>query len=348
MSIKMQMEAGNSGPGNSRDLTMQRRTAFFTVFSAFAAGMSRVNGDEQRSFEQSDGIIEEDTMADPAAEPQPGMMTLGGRQFWGDVFFLRGYRIQQNVFTGHHRLLDANDRRYASGTLEQCHATLKAIREAKGLQPDSGHVVIFLHGLGRSSKSLSPIMKGLKDKSLTPVPFEYPSTRVSLADCAAYLSRVIASLDHAERISFVVHSMGGLVVRRYLQDHKDARHHRFVMMGTPNRGADLADMLHSNFLFKAVYGPAGQELVSKEDGTIASLPTPDFPFGVIAGGKGDEAGYNKILKGDNDGTVTVDSTRLDGASDFMVVPRLHSFLMNDPVVIEAVNCFLDTGRFRRS
>lgn len=327
---------------------MQRRMAFFTVFSAFAAAMSRVNGDEQRSSEQTDGITDEDTMADPAAGPQPGMMTLGGRQFWGDVYFLRGYRIQQNVFTGHYRLLDASDRRYASGTLEQCHATLKEIREAKGLQPDVGHVVIFLHGLGRSSKSMSPIMKGLTDKTQTAVPFEYPSTRVSLSDCADYLAKVIASLDHADKISFVVHSMGGLVVRRYLQDHKDPRHHRFVMLGTPNQGADLADMLHRNFLFKAVYGPAGQELVSKDDGTIASLPTPDFPFGVIAGGKGDGAGYNKILKGDNDGTVTVDSTRLDGASDFMVVPRIHSFLMNDPAVIEAVNCFLETGRFRRS
>jgi len=327
---------------------MQRRTAFFSVLSAFASAMTPARGDEQKTSDQTNRFTDEDTMADPAAEPQPGLMTLGGRQFWGDVFFLRGFRIQQNVFTGHYRLLDADDRRYASGSLEECQAVMEQIRNAKGLKQDAGHVVIFLHGLGRSSKSMSPIMKGLTDKSQTPVPFEYPSTQVSLADCAEYLAKVIASLDQVERISFVVHSMGGLVVRRYLQDHKDPRHHRFVMLGTPNQGADLADMLHKNFLFKAVYGPAGQELVSKEDGTIASLPVPDFPFGVIAGGKGDGAGYNKILKGDNDGTVTVESTRLDGASDFMVVPRIHSFLMNDPAVIEAVNCFLEIGRFRRS
>ena len=35
--------------------------------------------------------------------------TLGGRQFWGDVHYFRGWRIQQNVFTKHYRLLDPGD-----------------------------------------------------------------------------------------------------------------------------------------------------------------------------------------------------------------------------------------------
>ena len=123
---------------------MQRRTAFFSVLSAFASAMTRVRGDEQKTSGQTNRFTDEDTMADPAEGPQPGMMTLGGRQFWGDVFFLRGFRIQQNVFTGHYRLLDADDRRYASGSLEECQATLRQIRDTKGLQPDTGHVILFL------------------------------------------------------------------------------------------------------------------------------------------------------------------------------------------------------------
>ena len=118
-----------------------------------------------------------------------------------------------------------------------------------------------------------------------------------------------------------------------------------VMLGTPNSGAELADMLKRNMIFRTVYGPAGQELVTDQNGTIATLPAPGFEFGIIAGGKGDDRGFNPLLPGDNDGTVTISSARLAGASDFLRIPKIHSFLMNDETVIAAVKCFLEHGRF---
>ena len=112
--------------------------------------------------------------------PQPGLPTLGGMQFWGDLKFLRGYKIQRNVLTGHYRLLDVNNRRYASGTLEQCDEVLEKLRGTQGLTPDTGHAVIYLHGIARSSKSLQPIIKAMPKESYAHVPFEYPSTQVPL------------------------------------------------------------------------------------------------------------------------------------------------------------------------
>jgi hypothetical protein len=56
------------------------------------------------------------------------MQTLGGRQFWGDVQFFRGWRIQRNIFTGHYRLLDEHDFRHAWGTLDECRAKLEQVR----------------------------------------------------------------------------------------------------------------------------------------------------------------------------------------------------------------------------
>ncbi len=277
--------------------------------------------------------------------PQPGLPTLGGMQFWGDVKFLRGFKIQRNVFTGHYRLLDANNRRYASGTLGDCDATLDKIRAASKLSPDTGHAVIYLHGIGRSSRSMHPIFSAMPRDGYVHIPFEYPSTRVPLEQSASFLHSVIESLTDVSKISFVVHSMGGLVVRRYLVDHHDPRLHRFVMLGTPNNGAELADMLKKNLLFRAIYGPAGQQLVSSPDGAIKSLPTPDFEFGIIAGGKGDDRGFNRLLPGDNDGTVTVASARLSGACDYLQMPRIHSFLMSDPNAIAGVQYFLEHGRF---
>jgi len=289
--------------------------------------------------------------ADEASQPQEPdmnnsrMPTLGGRLFWGDVHFRRGYRIQQNVFTGHFRLLDPGDHRCASGTLAECLAALDQIIREKQLTPETGHVVICLHGIGRSSKSMHPIIQSLASEPVTAVPFDYPGNRSSLAECADFLRQMVNSLSAAEQISFVVHSMGGLVVRRYLQDHSDSRHSLMVMLGTPNLGADLAEMLKNFALFKALYGPAGQELAAGADNVASSLPVPSFPFGVIAGGRGDERGFNPLLKGDDDGTVTVSCTRLPGAADFLRVNRLHSLLMSDPQVHAAIRCFLKNQRF---
>ena len=284
-----------------------------------------------------------DTVSDEI--PQPGMPTLGGMQFWGDVSYFRGYKIQRNVFSGHYRLLDANDRRYVSGSIQDCMDTLDKLKKVHALKPDTGHAALCLHGIGRSSKSLRSIINALPSNQFTAIGFEYPSTRVPLAQSAEFLHSVIESLTDVGKVSFVVHSMCGLVVRRYLKEHRDSRLHRMVMLGTPNNGAELADMLKGNFFYRTIYGPAGQELSTDPAGTISSLPTPDFEFGIVAGGKGDELGYNRLLTGDNDGTVTVASTHLNGAADFLRVPKLHSFLMSDETVIAAVRSFLDHGRF---
>lgn len=312
---------------------------------AMAVGRA-VSSDESS---ESDALPGESADEDPTASgetpPQAGSRTLGGMQFWGDLKYFQGFRIQRNVLTDHCRLLDADNRRYSSGTIVDCEAALEKIRQSENLQPDTGQAVIYLHGIGRSSRSLQPIIREMPREGYVHIPFEYPSTRVSLEQSAGYLHSVIESLTDVSKISFVVHSMGGLVVRRYLRDHEDSRLHRMVMMGTPNNGAELADMLKGNFLFRTIYGPAGQELVTDSAGTISSLPTPNFEFGIIAGGSGDDRGYNRLLPGDNDGTVTVASTRLAGAADFLRIPKIHSFLMSDPAAVAAVQHFIEHGRF---
>lgn len=277
--------------------------------------------------------------------PRPGAPTLGGMQFWGDVCYFQGYRIQRHVYTGHCRLLDSNNRRYQSGTLEVCQATLDRIRRVSDLKPDIGHAVIYLHGIGRTSRSMRPILDAMPKEGFVNIPFEYPSTRVPIEDSASFLHSVTESLTDVLKISFVVHSMGGLVVRQFLKEHQDPRVHRLVMFGTPNNGAEMADMLKRNFVFRTIYGPAGQQLVTDPGGTIKSLPIPRIEFGVIAGGKGDERGFNPLLPGDDDGTVTVASARLPGAADFLLVPKLHAFLMSDETAIAAAKCFIEHGRF---
>lgn len=281
----------------------------------------------------------------PRNKSTSGVKTMGGRQFWGDVRFFHGFRIQKNILTGHFRLLDTSDNRHESGTLEACEKKLEQLRNEKRLPPMSGKAVILIHGIGRSSKSFFGMAKQLADADYCVVGFDYPSTRISIQDSTEFLHRTLGSLKGIESIDIVCHSMGGLLLRAYLQKHKEPRFHRAVMLGVPNKGAQMADFLKNNRLFKAVLGPAGQQLVTGKDGLISQLPAPDFEFGILAGGRSAAKGYNPLLPGDNDGTVTVSSTRLPGATDFILLPVIHSFLMTDQSCISATLHFLKHGHF---
>jgi len=281
--------------------------------------------------------------------PQLDTPTLGGRQFWGDVLFFQGYRIQHNILTNHYRLLDAKDIRRAWGTREECQEALDKIKVAQQLPAMSGKAVILIHGIFRSSKSFDPFVQQLKDEGYLVVGFEYPSTRASMEETAKYLDQVIDSLQGIEQIDLVVHSMGGLLVRSYLQQkqvERDSRLRRLVMLGVPNQGARMANLLRKNWFFQVAYGPAGQQLVDDPAGYIAQLPAPDFEFAIIAGIRGTPEGWNPLIPGDDDGTVSVAATRLPGAADFIEIPALHSTMMWNPEVIAASLRFFKTGALR--
>lgn len=274
------------------------------------------------------------------------MKTLGGRQLWGDVHFFQGWTIQKNIITGHFRLLNARDVRYAWGTFETCKRKLDSIRIEQNLPPMKGEAVVLLHGIFRSSKAMLRVQNRLEKDGYLVVPFDYPSTRVDISASAKMLDDVIKSLDGVEKISFVTHSMGGLIVRSWLGQGGDARARCLVMMGTPNKGAEVADILKDWHLYRLILGPAGQQLVAHQSGVIAKLPVPKIPFAVIAGGKGTDDGYNPLIPGDDDGLVAVASAHLEGAEDSMTLPVLHSFLPFNADVINAVSLYLKTGSLR--
>ncbi|MBL8814705.1 MAG: hypothetical protein JNL58_01655 [Planctomyces sp.] len=328
---------------------MQRRQFVHrTLLSLPVIGLTMPDARTDEGDHRTADSVQDPSEDEPPTEAAPawGTPTLGGMQFWGDLHFEGGWKIQRNVLTGHCRLLDPRNYRFASGSLEECQRNLRAINAAGRIPADPQHMVILCHGIGRSSKSFSTMAGAMRQQGYGVVPFEYPSTRVPLESSCLYLDSLIKSLSNAKRIDFVVHSMGGLLVRMMLREcGSDPRFERMIMLGTPNQGAEMADMLKTNYAYRLIYGPAGQQLVSDSEGLISKLPAPSFSFGIVAGGKGDNQGFNPLLPGDDDGTVTVESCRLAGAADFMVVNRIHSFLMRDPAVIAATLRFLRNARF---
>ena len=327
------MNSANNATGRSQRL--HRTSRFLSLALTLLASLRCSLGADEASA-QAD-------LKQKLSQVNVPMKTLGGRQLWGDVHFFRGWTIQQNVFTGHFRLLDPRDGRHAWGSFDVCKEKLDQIRGERKLPPMKGEAVVLLHGIFRSSKAMSRVQDRLENDGYLVVPFDYPSTRVDIAASAKMLGKVVESLEGVEKISFVTHSLGGLVVRSWLGQGGDVRARRLVMMGTPNKGAEVADILRDWHLYRLILGPAGQQLIADKAGVIAKLPTPEIPFAVIAGGKGTSDGYNPLIPGDDDGLVAVSSTYLEGAEDSLTLPVLHSFLPFNAAVIDAVSLYLKTG-----
>lgn len=273
--------------------------------------------------------------------------TLGGKQLWGDVFLHAGYRIQRDAVFGRHRLLDPRDRRIATGDLGTCRKAFEEIRRELRLPVGPSHLVLLLHGIFRSKDSFRAMARGLRDRGFDAYAVNYPSTRQSLDHHADQLEQLLGSLEGVERVSFVGHSLGGIVTRTLLGRPEASWRsrievNRVVMIGTPNQGAVIAHELAKVAPFRTVAGPSLSQLRPEE---WRDTPALSVPFGIVAGGTGTERGFNPLLPGDNDLTVTVDETRLDGAEDSLLVRAIHTFLMVHPTVVAGTARYLETGSF---
>ena len=272
--------------------------------------------------------------------------TLGGKQVWSDVHHLAGWRIQRHVWSHRHRLLDQNNVRRAWGDVTHCRAVLDDWQRRLDLQARSDHLVILLHGIGRSTGTFSRLLGPLKEEGYEVANVSYASTRRPLEAHAETLSALINDLRGIKTVSFVTHSMGGLVLRQLLSERRDWQDQinifRIVQIAPPNQGSSVARMLKDVWPYKWLYGPAGQQLIPASVQGMAPLAGE---FGIIVGGTGNRYGLNPWIGGDNDGTVRVEETDLPGARDTVRVNAFHLIISNAPDSVRAVLNFLKRGEF---
>lgn len=268
---------------------------------------------------------------------------------WSDHRVAHDWRIQRHSSGRQWRLLDPDDRVVVAGSQQSCRETFERL-VATGVIPSvDGAAVLVLHGLGQSRRSMQPLVEHLRGKvDGTVMSVGYASPRASLDAHARALDAVIDALPETCPLSFVGHSLGNLVVRRWMATAKPSmldRVQRMVMLGPPNQGSDLA-RLASKIWFLAVLsdGPARQ--LGLEWPQLADqLAVPTCEFGIVAGGTGDDRGMSLLLAGDDDAIVRVEETRLEGANGFLLLPVHHADMMRDQAVQRAAVCFLREGRF---
>ena len=208
--------------------------------------------------------------------------------------------------------------------------------------------VVLLHGISRTSRSFRRMQTAIEASGFVTLNLDYASRRKALESLAEDIHPAIelfaAGIDGS--IPFVGHSMGGLLARAYLARYRPRRLGRVVMLGTPNSGSEIADRLKNVRAYRAWFGPAGQQLITRRDAALdAILPPVDYPVGIIAGNRSVYPISSVFLPKPHDGRVSVENTRLDGMMDHVVIAVSHPSLVRNRLALQQTIAFLRDGRF---
>jgi triacylglycerol esterase/lipase EstA (alpha/beta hydrolase family) len=210
--------------------------------------------------------------------------------------------------------------------------------------------VVLLHGLRQSSSSMEELEKYLVGHGFNVINVDYPSTDHTIEYLASVILHDILKpvVDQSSStIHFVTHSLGGIIVRYYLKNHNLPNLGRVVMVSPPNQGSELVDLLKDQAVLERIYGPAAKQLSVDDGSLVQNLGPVDFELGVIAGSRSFNPLYSALLPGPDDGVVTVESMKLEGMKDFVILPLSHGFIMKNEKTIAQVIHFLEHGVFLR-
>lgn len=214
-------------------------------------------------------------------------------------------------------------------------------------------VVVLLHGIGHTRWNMLGVEIALRRAGYETVNISYPSRRKNIQYLAEFVYRRLEKegvWKRPGRVHFVTHSMGGLVARRMLEEHRQdippEKTGRLAMIAPPNGGSEVADFLKDFPPYFWAFGPAGQELTTAA--RQADTSHPYYETGIIAGSKSWPYIVARfVVPGAHDGRVTVEKTKLEGMKDHITLNATHSFISWRPDTHAHIVAFLREGSFRK-
>ena len=210
--------------------------------------------------------------------------------------------------------------------------------------------VILLHGMYRSSIAMRPVEKYLNSLGYTSSNISYPSTKYEIETLVKdYLAPEVDKFKDRDDITlhFATHSMGGVLVRHYLNENTINNLGNVVMIAPPNKGTPLAELFADSEWINSNSGPAKAQLAASQDSWVNQLGVPEFDVGIIAGNENNNVLTAMLLPGEDDGVVSVESTKLKNMKDFITVPAKHYRLRSNITVLQQVAHFIKYGKFFR-
>ena len=209
--------------------------------------------------------------------------------------------------------------------------------------------VILVHGLGRTANSMLVLKYRLEKAGYHVVSESYPSTTKKIQEHSEWLQNIIdqsiKDRPGTGKVHFVTHSMGGIIIRCLFAARKPDNLGRVVMLSPPNAGSEIVDFLKEHKLFQNLLGPSGQQLGTDAKSIPQILGPVDFELGIITGNVSYSPISSLFITGEHDGKVSIESAKIEGMSDFLIVHTGHTFIVNSTRVGEQVTYFLKYGKF---
>jgi hypothetical protein len=208
-----------------------------------------------------------------------------------------------------------------------------------------GPRVVLLHGLWRGFHAMEPMARALQSEGFSTLNIPYPSGRLPIDVLSERIRRQVGEIPGDGPIHFITHSLGGIIVRKLLDDGAPWDFGRIVMLAPPNNGSEIVDWARHKPILHRVLGPAGRALGS--DGIPAALPP--LPEGVeaavIMGNRSTIPFFNSLFGDDHDGIVSAAKGRIEGLRGFSVIPADHTFIQMHPEAIHLCVDFLKSGKW---
>lgn len=208
--------------------------------------------------------------------------------------------------------------------------------------------VVLVHGLWRSGFAMRSIESDLEDAGYETVSISYPSMDYDIPSLAQnWLTEGVNTCEerNAQHIHMVSHSMGGILIRQYLQTNQLPTGSKVVMLSPPNQGSELSQRFGKTWWYQLIVGPAGSSLTKENDGIIEQLKPVSEPVGIIAAHRQWSLWPESWLPKPNDGTVSVESMKLDEMDDFLLIENGHAMMRYDNEIQAQIRHFLETGKF---
>lgn len=213
-------------------------------------------------------------------------------------------------------------------------------------------LTVLLHGLHQNRYLMYPLAWQLHKAGYHTYAHDYASLAQDI-DVHSRTLNIWLTAHHNphQPINLIGHSLGGLVMRHFLENFGQAwQIGRCVTLGTPHQGSVCAN--YANKLLPPLVRRAYPNAL---DGQCVALPD-NIELGIIAGNRPLGLGlpiltyHNKrhqLMGNDctSDGTVYLSETYLPQAKDRIVLPVSHTGLLTDKTTAKQVIYFLEHGRF---
>lgn len=274
--------------------------------------------------------------------------TLGGSQFWEDVFFYQKWRIQRNYETKKCRLLDPWDIRRHEGTFESCRKAFFRYIEIYELSRQKGPMIVMFHGLFDSKNIFKPLWREALKDGFEAAAVNYPSTQKHIESHVRQLTFFMEHLEDIKEVSFVTKGTGGLILRYMLKLNspwqKRIKIKRIVQVNPPNQGSRLFSKLNNSRISRMIFGP-----MLGDCSPAKAMYVPEFPkdaeFGIINCESWGKWFLSLLPKSMGQALYRKDDALLNSAKDVAEIKSFHLNPFNDEIVVEKTMNFIKKGKF---